>query len=160
MSGYNQSRSSKGGGGYKNQNAGYSISDDDKKSIKNWIENGVSDQKQVKVAEKLGINIAGGRLTGTQFRNIFNEFRAIQTLAKQSNAQKALRGFLMLRPKLAYMQKRNGNKGADILRKALETGMEPIKTADDFTGKPSRYDHFMDFAEAVFAFHYSKAGDK
>lgn len=167
MSGkYQHSKSSKGGnrggGGYQNRDAVYSLSTEDKASIKSWIENGVESDNQVKLAETLGINIASGQLTGTQFRNLFTEFRAIQTTAREGKT-KAFRSFLMLRPKLAYMEKRNNNKGATILRKALETGMDVITSSDDFQakdGKQSLYANFMDFTEAVFAFHYSRAGDK
>lgn len=157
MSKQNYHGSSKGGhkkfDNRKGSSSSYDndLSTDDKNMIKDWI-GGELDSAMVTKAEKIGSRIAVGKFTGTQFRNLFNEFRSIQKIAnKDENA--AYRKLLMFKPKLAYMEKRNNNNGARILRKILEESINHV-TPENFGAD---YKNFMSFTEAVFAYHYSEA---
>ena len=110
----------------------------------------------VKIADRVGSELAQQRLTTNQIRNVFGTARQIQ-MRWSSDEQKAYREAVLLRPKLAYFAEREkrakggASPGMEILQQVLEPA---IKLLSD-NGKPSqkRYGHFVDLFEAIVAYH-------
>lgn len=111
----------------------------------------------VKIAEPIGECLGRGlryneRLTTSQIRNIF-------TIAKKMQMKRVedikWEEFILLKPKIAYMtRKTSANLGAQILGDIL---IEAVDVA--YQGRKKEYfKNFMDFFEAILAYHVSYGG--
>lgn len=130
------------------------------RDINKWIEKGVTTNTGlVKQAEASAKLMANKGLTKSQFRNVFEEIRRIETLINEKGEEstEAFRALLMLQPKLAYLEKRDSSKaGFKELRKLLRPAID--KLAEDFSKKT--FNHFIDLVEALLGFHYHHADQK
>jgi CRISPR-associated protein Csm2 len=114
----------------------------------------------VTTANEVGSGLARSeRLTTGQIRNFFGAVRQIEAKVRPTDAELSdavYRQFLMLKPKLAYQaererQARKGD-GVAILEKVL-------RPAIDAVGRDARRFHnFMDFFEAILAYHKAAGG--
>ena len=108
----------------------------------------------VKIAEPIGECLGRGlryndRLTTSQIRNIFTIAKKMQM--KGVDWEK----FILLKPKIAYMTKKTGsNLGARILGDIL---VEAVDAAYQRKGI-QHFNNFMDFFEAILAYHVSYGG--
>jgi CRISPR-associated protein Csm2 len=101
----------------------------------------------VEVAERLGQDFANG-LSTSQIRNVFGEVKRLQM--KGFDEQTA-RELILLKPKLAYQAGRHGGKVkelAHVLSKAI----------DQVGSDAQRFEHFVDFFEAILAYHKAHGG--
>lgn len=109
----------------------------------------------VEFAEELAKEIVSNYMTTSQIRNFFGEVRRIQM--KGIKNEKV--AFLLLKPKLAYAAKRHDNKGIrqfkDIITKSHEIVME---VKDDEKKFLERFKNFVDFLEAILAYHKVHGG--
>ena len=65
---------------------------------------------------------------------------------------------MLLKPKLAYQASRDrGNAGSD-LREALEPCLDEVSKGKDYEAKRERFLRFVDFFEAILAYHREKGG--
>lgn len=108
----------------------------------------------VKIAEPIGECLGKGlryndRLTTNQIRNIFTIAKKMQMKEVDWNE------FILLKPRIAYMTKKTGsNLGARILGDIL---VEAVDAA--YQGKENHhFKNFMDFFEAILAYHVSYGG--
>jgi CRISPR-associated protein Csm2 len=104
----------------------------------------------VEEAEKIGQGLSG-TLTKSQIRNIFGTVRQIQ-MNWTGEVQKAAsyRRLLMLKPKIKYQAARTREVKplADVLDKAI-----------DYVGDDRvRFGRFVDFFEAILAYHTAFGG--
>jgi len=118
-------------------------------------------EKLVEVAQR----VIQGReqFTTSQIRNIFGPVRRIalewpQSLESdkdQEAAEKAYRQVVLLRPKLRYLAARDNKlrELADI----LDAGIREIQEGSDLAEKKERFGRFVDFFEAILAYHTEKA---
>ena len=106
-------------------------------------------------AEKTGTNLAR-QLTTSQIRNVFGTVRQIEMnwgpRATETQRRHAVRQLVLLKPKLAYQAKRERGRGvqelADILIPAI-----------DLVGEDrERFQNFVDFFEAILAYHTAAGG--
>ena len=111
-------------------------------------------------AETLGKQLAQQRLTTNQIRNIFGTVRRIEMNwpenASEEQARKAHRDLLLLKPKLAYQSKREGERkgrGVEMLRQVLDPAIDLVE------GKRKRFQNFVDFFEAILAYHKAYGGN-
>ena len=121
-------------------------------------------EETVKTAEALGKDLATRyKLSTGQIRNIFGTVRRIemgwpdapQDEAGQKAAARAYRELILLKPKMAYQAKRGGGRG-DAGVAAL-TGV--LTQAIDMVGNDrQRFQHFVDFFEAILAYHKAHGG--
>jgi len=104
----------------------------------------------VEEAEKIG-QVLSGTLTKSQIRNIFGTVRQIQ-MNWTGEVQKAAsyRQLLMLKPKIKYQAARTREVKplADVLDKAIDY------VEDDRV----RFGRFVDFFEAILAYHTASGG--
>lgn len=100
----------------------------------------------VKEAEQLGKQLARN-LTTSQIRNIYGAVKKMQMKGGELDTHK----LLMLKPKLAYAAKRHGG-GVDTLKDVLTQAI-------DLVGNDSKkFNRFVDFFEAILAYHKDAGG--
>ncbi len=104
----------------------------------------------VEWADKIGEAIAR-QITTSQIRNVFGTARQIQ-LRWDNDPEGAYRDAVLLRPKLSYFAKREGRVMED-LRKILTPALEVMSEAEDNSERQKRFNRFMDFFEAIVAYH-------
>ena len=99
----------------------------------------------VKEAEQLGKQLARN-LTTSQIRNIYGAVKKMQMKGKLDTHK-----LLMLKPKLAYAAKRHGG-GVDTLKVVLTQAIDHV--GDD----QRNFNRFVDFFEAILAYHKDAGG--
>jgi CRISPR-associated protein Csm2 len=122
---------------------------------KDWIVKGL-DEAAVYFAEKFGEHLCDlqndkrvGRMamTTSQIRNVFGEVKRIQAKGF-SNAKS---DFLLLKPKLAYAEARviakSGKSRLSDFRKVMDMAHTEVK------GEEQQFQNFVDFLEAILAYH-------
>jgi len=132
--------------------------------IKKWIENGI-DHEAIQFCNEFGKEIAVGKFTTSQIRIFYGEMRRIE-LAINNNDQndndkndndkvlkdKEKTAFLMLKPRLAYAEKRNNTVGMQQFRSFFNIAYKYIfnKNSDI----PLIYfKNFMYLMEGILAYH-------
>lgn len=104
----------------------------------------------VAAAEEIGEVVR--QVKSSQIRGIFASVRQIQ-LNWSTNEQKAYRDAILLKPRIAYTAARNNLSGLDgILIEALNR----VKGSED--ERRERFMRFVDFFEAIVAYHKQKGG--
>lgn len=92
-----------------------------------------------------------GKLTTAQIRNVFSTVRQIEMSwglrATDAEKREAARQLVLLKPKLVYQAERQRGKGVRQLA-------EVLTPAIDLVGEDrQRFKHFVDFFEAILAYH-------
>lgn len=110
----------------------------------------------VRRAEEIGSELKGLGLKSAQIRNVFGTVRQIQMSwpphANGDAQQHAYRQLQLLKPKLKYQAARNQREVgplADILVPAI----------DDIGDERYRFQNFVDFFEAILAYHRAAGGN-
>ncbi len=101
-------------------------------------------------AEEVGKDLASDGLTKAQIRNIFGAVRQIdlswsRRSTEQKEADEAMRQLLLIKPRLAYQAKREPS--VEGLKNVLTPTIDLIK------GNRENFQHFVDFFEAIVAYH-------
>lgn len=119
----------------------------------------VSSAKEiVTAAQAWGTYLKNEGLTTAQIRSIFGEVRRIEMGWPVNTAStSANRALILLKPKLAYQAQRDAekNKRTQPVRK-LESILQPA--IDLVEGDRTRFQRFVDFFEAILAYHKSAGG--
>ena len=96
-------------------------------------------------------------LKASQVRKIFTEVRKIEALWEQrEKRQAALRRLIMLKPKLAYQEKRQESKNTSPLKPlsaALTAAIDVVANEQNADKQDEYFRNFVDFFEAVLAYH-------
>lgn len=128
--------------------------------LTSWIKDGFEDQT-ISYAEDFGKLLVNNRLTTSQIRNIFGEVKRIASDVKRDGLNAHKKAFLMLRPKLAYAAKRAGGRGIEDLKKVLDTAhiavTEQMSIQEKKKGEKA-FENFVDFFEAILAYHKAAGG--
>ena len=96
-------------------------------------------------------------LSSSQIRNIFGFVRRIENIwgragTNPDHAEQALRNLTMLKPRLAYAVSRDKYLGP--LAKVLEPAIDQVlDTRQDMSKARRRFDNFLQFFEAILAYH-------
>ncbi len=113
----------------------------------------------VKYAQEIGADIAQKRVTTSQIRNVFGTARQIQ-LRWPIDPESAYREAVLLRPKLSYFARREREgRGMEDLREVLDPALAMVSEAKDEKEREARFNRFMDFFEAIVAFHKAYGGN-
>ena len=112
-------------------------------------------EELVKQAKVVGDALAR-QLTTSQIRGIFGSVRRIELdWQDQANSERLKRGrreFALLQPRLAYQARRERGRGVEELSNVLTPAMGLV-------GKdPERFRNFVDFFEAILAYHKAAGG--
>lgn len=107
----------------------------------------------------LGEKNGNYNLTTNQIRAIFGTVRQVQ-MSGDSSAR-ADRQLILLKPKLRYRAARDRSKGlhllADVLSDSIDLVLEPKDDNPD--EKKTRFGYFVDFFEAILAYHKVAGGN-
>lgn len=114
----------------------------------------------VEEAQKLGQSLSRN-LSSSQIRNVFGTVKRLsQTwtpLSKEEEAKLAYREMLLLKPKMAYQEGRfNSRSPKGQAVNELRTTLEPC--IDKIDGDVSRFKNFVEFFEAILAYHKAYGG--
>lgn len=122
----------------------------------------------VKEADGLGNRLAKkDNLSTSQIRAIFGEVRRIQGLLSvketnedgdnvQKQKEKALHKLYLLKPKMAYRKEKEKGHGVKNLVAVLDPALELVFT--DNSKREERFVHFVEFFEAILAYHRAYGG--
>lgn len=124
--------------------------------------------KLVTNAQQIGTDLAQ-RLTTSQIRNVFGEVRQIEmswprhrdkmSQEDRTKADNAYRRAVLLRPKLAYQARKERGDGVKDLKEVLDPCLEQIQKATDHATRRLYFERFVDFFEAILAYHKSAGGN-
>lgn len=106
--------------------------------------------KLVAAAEQVGEAVR--KVKSSQIRGIFASVRQIQ-LNWSTNERKAYRDAILLKPRIAYTAARNDLAGLD---RVLIEALSRVKGAE--AERRERFMRFVDFFEAIVAYHKQKGG--
>jgi len=114
-------------------------------------------EKLVQVAKDIGEYLVRGeereRLSTSQIRNIFGEVKRLQM---KGFSERTSHELILLKPKLAYQKGRfMREKSAEKVAYLADTLTMAI---DAIQGNAQRFEHFVDFFEAILAYHKAHGG--
>ena len=104
----------------------------------------------------LGFYAKERQLTTSQTRNFFGEVRRIQFRLSDTITQDDINKVTMLLPKLAYAAVREKKVGTDKLKDVLTIAINTVIADKDTFA--SRFERFVDFFEAILAYHKASGG--
>ncbi|MFK7905014.1 MAG: type III-A CRISPR-associated protein Csm2 [Chitinophagales bacterium] len=128
-----------------------------------WITEGITEDA-VDFAEKLGEHLTdssrgfSGRdaMTTSQIRNFFGEVKRIQ----QKDIANEKSAFILLRPKLAYAvaraTQRNSRNRITVFKEIIDKAHKAVNI--EGTEADKRFQSFVDFLEAILAYHKAYGG--
>lgn len=135
------------------------LSPDDRRKIEQIIVRGDDPEVLVNMAKAIGKKLVELKATRSQVRNVFGTVRQIQMRWQRPDdspaSTQAYRDTVLLRPKLSYYAKKE--KGMQYLENVLSPALEQIK--GDAEERYRRFMRFVEFFEAIVAYHYA-AGAK
>ena len=122
----------------------------------------------VREAKSLGtqLNHQDSKLATSQIRAIFGEVRQIDAQLSTIDLsavdqERALRKLILLKPKMAYRahrdQSRQGN-GVRKLVEVLDPAIDLVVRESDLKIQIERFHRFVDFFEAILAYHRAAGG--
>lgn len=107
-------------------------------------------QALVEKAEGLGRELSKP-LSTSQIRSLFTEVRQIEA-EWQHNPERAHRRLILLKPKMAYRAKKESGQGVRALVDILTPCIDLVQ------GDPVRFRRFVEFFEAILAYHKAYGG--
>lgn len=127
-----------------------------KKDLQTIITDPNGAQTLVEVADKLGQSLHR-YLTTNQIRALFGEVRQIQAQWK-SNPEIAKRRLILLKPKMRYRSKKEGEHAVEELVNVLEPALDIVVAEKDSEKVNDNFQHFVEFMEAILAYHKAYGG--
>jgi len=108
----------------------------------------------IKRAKQIGKALKDARLSTAQIRGIFGTVRRIEMhwteKASEEAKEQAMRQLLLLQPKLEYQAKRQ--RQVEGLKNVLIPAIQQVQ------GDRERFAHFVEFFEAILAYHVAAGG--
>ena len=115
-----------------------------------WMAEGIS-QEAVAFAEAFGKHLNQKRFKTSQIRKVFGEVRRLEMRGYNEAA------FLMLKPRLAYLR-REGSSEAEAFSRVLSAAIDAVVEGSTEAEKHKRFKTFIDFFEAILAYHRAFGG--
>jgi CRISPR-associated protein Csm2 len=95
-------------------------------------------------------------LKAAQIRNIFGKVRQIEmNWSSGGSAQVAQRDLILLKPKLRYQSERK--REVESLAMLLIDAIDLVDAADEYEAR-DKFQRFVDFFEAILAYHKAEGG--
>lgn len=112
----------------------------------------------VKEADELGEKFKNQGISTSQIRAIFGEVRKIESIWQidAENRQKALRRFILLKPKMAYRGEKE-NKVKPLME-VLRPAVDLVIAETDLAKQDANFRRFVEFFEAILAYHKAYGG--
>jgi CRISPR-associated protein Csm2 len=117
-------------------------------------------QTLVQYADRLGGELKRD-LTTSQIRALFGEVRQIQAQWEMGDQQRALarRRLTLLKPKMAYRARKERGQGVQRLVSELEPALDLVIAEKDEERQSLYFQHFVEFFEAILAYHKAYGGN-
>jgi CRISPR-associated protein Csm2 len=113
----------------------------------------------VKVADALAKDLKTAGLTTAQIRALFGEVRQIEAEWSLDNKKpEAFRRLVLLKPKLAYRARRERGQAVKMLVDVLDKSLDQV-TQGDLAARDGNFRRFVEFFEAILAYHKSYGGN-
>ncbi len=113
----------------------------------------------VKVASSLADDLKKNGLTTAQIRALFGEVRQIEAEWDMENKkQEAFRRLILLKPKLAYRARKERGQAVKMLVDVLDKALDLV-TKSDPTSRDGNFRRFVEFFEAILAYHKAFGGN-
>ena len=115
----------------------------------------------VKEADDLGRNFKNQGMTTNQIRAIFNEVRQIQGMwdISDESREKALRRFILLKPKMKYRARKERGNAVSALVDELMPATDLVIAEKNKDKQDANFQRFVEFFEAILAYHKSYGGN-
>jgi CRISPR-associated protein Csm2 len=98
------------------------------------------------------------RLSTSQIRAIFGEVRMLEgQMSIPDQKEKAFHRLYLLKPKLAYRARKEKSEGVDDLVKVLDPAIDLVFKEE--AKREERFTHFIEFFEAILAYHKAFGGN-
>jgi CRISPR-associated protein Csm2 len=111
-------------------------------------------ERLIERAKEIGQTLKDAGLSMAQIRGIFGTVRQIEMRwtekASEKTQKQAMRQLLLLQPKLEYQARRQ--KEVEGLKSVLIPAIEQVQ------GNRKRFGHFVEFFEAILAYHVAAGG--
>ena len=117
-------------------------------------------KKLVNSADALGRELKKNGLTTSQIRALFGEVRQIEaqwSMGKE-NRQRALRRFILLKPKMAYRARKERVQAVQDLVAVLTPAVDEVLNSRE-EEQDRNFRHFVEFFEAILAYHKAAGGN-
>ena len=111
-----------------------------------WI-TGSIEKETVEFTKEFGMFLNANGLSTSQIRNVFGELKRIQL----KGFDKEKTSFMLLRPKMAYADKRNEKQGLRELKKVFDKLWDKVETKEHF-------ENLVNFMESTLAYHKAFGG--
>jgi len=109
-------------------------------------------------AEKLGQSLKQQGLATNQIRALFGEVRQIQgAWSIEGQEEQAERRLILLKPKMVYRARKERGKAVEFLVKVLYPAVDLVTGAPN-DQKKAYFQRFVDFFEAILAYHRAHGG--
>ena len=118
-------------------------------------------EKLVNSADALGRELKKNGLTTSQIRALFGEVRQIEaqwSMGKE-NRQRALRRFILLKPKMAYRARKERVQAVQDLVAVLTPAVDEVLKSRVEEEQDRNFRHFVEFFEAILAYHKAAGGN-
>lgn len=109
----------------------------------------------VEYAQQVAEHLVKDGLTRAQIRTIFTEVRQIEAMWTTANKPQAMRRLNMLKPKLSYQTARSSS--LEHLKQVLSEAIDEVEKAGP-DQKDAAFQRFVDFFEAILAYHRALGG--
>ncbi|RIK43193.1 MAG: type III-A CRISPR-associated protein Csm2 [Chloroflexi bacterium] len=118
-------------------------------------------QTLVQYADRVGKQLKDSGLTTSQIRAVFGEVRQIQAQWQMGEQQQALarRRLTLLKPKMAYRARRERGRAVEMLVAELEPALDVVIAESDAERQSVYFGHFVEFFEAILAYHKAYGGN-
>ena len=118
-------------------------------------------EKLVAVADQLGQELARQDLSTSQIRALFGEVRQIEgEWGMGAEAREwALRRLILLKPKMAYRARRERGRAVQELVGVLQPALEEVVREKDEGKQDADFKRFVEFFEAILAYHKAYGGN-
>jgi len=115
----------------------------------------------VKYADDLGKSLAANHLATSQIRALFGEVRQIEAQWNMGGEarQRAARRFVLLRPKMAYRARKERGRAVQELVDVLGPAVDEVTRERDAKKQDEDFGRFVEFFEAILAYHKSYGGN-
>lgn len=131
------------------------ISDSDIKTI---ISDPNGMELLVEKSKELALDLKNKRMTTSQIRALFGEVRQIEAEWEMENKKdEAYRRLILLRPKMAYRARKERGEAVPILVNILDKALIEVTKGDE-DKRDLRFRHFVEFFEAILAYHKAHGG--
>jgi len=114
-----------------------------------------SGKELVDYAQQVATTLVRNDLKRAQIRTIFSEVRQIEAMWGSGNRPQAMRRLNMLKPKLSYQAARNHS--VEPLKLVLSEAIDEVEKAPA-EKKDAAFQRFVNFFEAVLAYHRAQGG--